>query len=409
MLSKRIIVLVAVACSALGCGGDSLVAPGQPQIASKPTAATALALGSRFSCALTAAGQANCWGANGQGQMGDSSVVATQNTPLPTSGNRVLIAIAAGESSVCALDTSGTPWCWGEDPALSVFTSNQLVPAAVAGAPPLTSITVGRRFACGLDQGGTAYCWGENGKGQLGVGDTTRHTSPTKVLGGLHFASLAAGFWSICGLDTTGQAYCWGDGSFGQGGGGDTQSPTAPRAVIGGLHFRALSGGATHNCAIEATTSAAYCWGANASGQLGNGADTPRASPTPVLGGLTFSAIRSHRGNSVFGTTCAVTTGGDVYCWGWNDKGQMGSPPSATTESCTAGAGTVTQACSYRPLKVNGVSGAISVDVGLEHACAILAGGSAVCWGTNGSGQLGDGTGTDSPTPVVPKGGLKFP
>ena len=104
-----------------------------------------------------------------------------------------------------------------------------------------------------------------------GDGTTTNRLSPVAVVGGLTFASLAAGDSHTCGLTTGGAAYCWGDnGPRPAGRRHHPRSLTSPVAVSGGLVFQAISAGCEHTCGLT-TGGAAYCWGYNCYGQLGDG------------------------------------------------------------------------------------------------------------------------------------------
>ena len=402
-----------VAAGTAGCTADRIAAPKLPDT---PVVAMAVATGSNSTCALTADGKLYCWGSNNAGQIGDSTFAPTL-VPSAALTNQTFVAIDAGEFTACALDHSGSAWCWGDDPSQpGVPVSYLYSPQRVQAPEAFGSLTVGRKFACGLDGGGSAWCWGENGHGQLGVGDSAVHASPTRVKGGLHFASLQAGFFSTCGLTVAGSAYCWGDNFFGELGTGDTLSTLQPKRVTGGHTYTSLSGGATHQCGV-AVDGSAFCWGTNASGQLGDGTGATRLVPTAVIGGLRFTLLRSHRANSIFASTCGVTTGGDVYCWGWNSKGQLGVDPALTTDPCVSiqppGTsnipGELTFQCSFRPLKVAGVASAVAIDAGMAHNCALTAGAQLLCWGQNTAGELGDGTGVNHTTPVSPVGGLRFP
>jgi alpha-tubulin suppressor-like RCC1 family protein len=404
--------LLAIACTA-GCSADRIAAPKLPDT---PPATTAIATGADITCALTAGGKPYCWGLNGAGEIGDSTFTPSL-VPSATLTKQTFVAIYAAEFTVCALDHSGSAWCWGDDPSQpGVPVSYLYTPQRVQAPAAFGSLTVGRKFACGVDGGGNAWCWGENGHGQLGVGDTATHATPTRVKGGLHFASLQAGFFSTCGLTTAGAAYCWGDNFFGELGSGDTLAAAQPKRVAGDHIYTSLSGGSTHQCGV-AVDGSAFCWGTNASGQLGDGTGAARLVPTPVVGGLKFTLLRSHRANSIFAATCGVTTGGDVYCWGWNSKGQLGVDPFLTRDPCTSlqppgtnnVPGVVTNACSFHPIKVAGVAGAVAVDVGQAHSCVLTAAAQLLCWGQNTGGELGDGTGVNHSDPVSPVGGLRFP
>jgi alpha-tubulin suppressor-like RCC1 family protein len=395
--------IVAFACA---CSGTDATAPVAVPAA---TSATSLALGARFGCAITTDAGTFCWGDNSSGQIGDSTRTR-RPSPAPTRGSHDFVAIAAAEKTACGIDHSGVAWCWGED-------ATQPGVATVAGAPtrvttpsPLVSITVGRKFACGLSDGGQAFCWGENNRGQLGVGDTLRRQGVTVVPGTPHFTTISAGFWHVCALDQGGAAYCWGDDQYGELAPpslGAAAFSATPQKVSGNVVFRSLASGSIHACGL-ATSGQAYCWGSNSSGQLGEGTANFHLAPTPVGGGLTFTMLRSSRANSIFSHTCGLTTSGDVWCWGWNSKGQIGA--AVTTDDCVNQVtGAISTVCSYRPVKISGVSNVSTLDVGVEHTCALTKSGQLYCWGDNASGQLGNGTLEGSAAPVAVLGGLKLP
>ena len=219
---------VALTAVIVACGTDTtspaLSLPG------RPSASTALALGTQFSCALTDESKLYCWGNDLSGQLGDSSF-SQKLIPTATAGGHSYVVVAAGVQTACALDQAGAAWCWGDDPSQAgIPVSFRNVPAVARADRPFVSLTVGRKFACGIDSDGNAYCWGENAKGQLGVGDTLPHTLPTRVTGGQRFSQITAGFWHVCALNTSGAAYCWGDNAYGELGSGDTLGSTKPRA-----------------------------------------------------------------------------------------------------------------------------------------------------------------------------------
>jgi len=156
--------------------------------------------------------------------------------------------------------------------------------------------------------------------GELGDGTTVERTSPTPVAGGLTFAQLGrVGFYHTCGVTFDGAAYCWGDNTWGQLGDGTTTWEPSPVLVAGGLTFAAVSAGSYHTCGVT-SGGAAYCWGGNSAGELGDGTFTQRTSPVAVAGGLMFATVSA--GDS---HTCGVTTGGAAYCWGDNPSGQLGN------------------------------------------------------------------------------------
>ena len=169
------------------------------------------------------------------------------------------------------------------------------------------------------------------------------------------------------------------------GGDGGT-SPNPP------LIFAAMEAGYQHTCGVT-TAGAGYCWGSNDRGQLGDGTTTTRLRPFLVAGGVTFAAV------SVNGHTCALTTADAAHCWGRNDFGQLGVGTTTGPESCTTPSGPFP--CSTVPRPVQGTLRFAAVSVGGGHTCAVTAAGAASCWGWNDYGQLGDGTTTTRSTPVL--------
>lgn len=140
-----------------------------------------------------------------------------------------------------------------------------------------------------------------------------------------------------------------------------------------------VAAGQEHTCAVNAGRSL-YCWGFNNLGQVGDGSTTQRVSPTKIGASGVWAGVSGGVQH-----TCAISTGKSLYCWGDNGNGQVGD---AST----------TQRVSPRKVGSTGVWAAVSV--GGFHTCAITTGKSLYCWGYNGFGQVGDGTfGTDRLSP----------
>jgi len=150
------------------------------------------------------------------------------------------------------------------------------------------------------------------------------------VAGGVSFAAVsAAGSEHTCGVTAAGAAYCWGEWSMLGGGDMSTTNALTPVLVVGGVSFAAVSAGFHHTCGVTAA-GAAYCWGGNNYGELGDGTTTilTRLSPGLVVGGVSFAAVRA--GDRY---TCGITAAGAAYCWGWNLYGQLGD--GTTTDRLT--------------------------------------------------------------------------
>jgi alpha-tubulin suppressor-like RCC1 family protein len=251
-----------------------------------------------------------------------------------------------------------------------------------------TGLTTGYWHNCGTTSGGAAYCWGDNWWGQLGDGSSlSSRTTLVAVAGGLTFASLTAGEVYTCGQTSDGAAYCWGLNDFGQLGDGSTTDHHTPGTAAGGLTFASLTAGGKHTCGLT-SSGAAYCWGLNEFGQLGDGSTSTRLTPVAVASGLMFASLTAGLEH-----TCGLVSGGAAYCWGYNPYGGLGD--GSTTNRTT-------------PVPVAGGLTFVSLTPGGAHTCGLTSGGAAYCWGDNYYGELGDGSTTDRWTPVAVAGGLTF-
>ncbi|HEX5724734.1 MAG TPA: hypothetical protein VFX98_04665 [Longimicrobiaceae bacterium] len=374
------------------------VAPeGGPRLTVTPTTPfVTFDAGENHACALTSAGQGWCWGRNSSGQLGDSTAAPT-TVPVavyhPT--GVTFDQVSSGKIHNCALTSAGQAYCWGynADGRLGDSTYfNPLMPVAVLplGGVAFTSVSAGGAHTCGLDSSGNAYCWGSNAYGQVGDSTTTFQLTPvaSRMPTGVTYSQIAAGDKHTCALGTSGQAYCWGYGGDGALGHNSLLGSRIPVAVQqpAGVTFTSIATEYNHSCGLT-SGGQAYCWGYNFYGQLGdNTTTTPRKVPVAVQqpGGVTFSALTTGAQH-----TCAVTSGGQAYCWGYNTSGQVGD---ATTTSPRLTPVAVSQPA--------GVSFGLVAD-GSYHSCGLDGVGQAWCWGKNNFSQMGDGTIINRSSPVA--------
>jgi hypothetical protein len=297
--------------------------------------------------------------------------------------------------------------------AIGVLSSLSFALALPAGATTASVLTWGSNsFACAAGAGGNAYCWGQNQLGALGNGTTTASTTPVEVegVGGSGFlsgvVSLGAASYSICAATSDGSAYCWGQGAAGTLGDGATTDSSTPVQVVGVGGVGDLSNvkqvvgtAGASECALT-TGGNVYCWGSDSNGQLGNNAsggqsDTPvevvGSSGSGFLSGVT--SLSPSEGSAV----CAVVAAGNGYCWGNNYQGQFGDGSSSvpTVQVPTEIEG---------PGGTGYLSNIAKLSMGYVSACAVTTAGAAYCWGQNPDGELGNGTTTDSTTPVAVNG-----
>jgi len=238
-----------------------------------------ISAGGAHACALTVTGVVYCWGSNTVGELGVGDLV-TRTTPTPVPGTDGFTMVVASDFHTCATKGSLT-YCWG---AKLAATGHSLAPSPVATSVSFSTLAAGTEHSCGLVAGGAMYCWGDNAVGQLGNG--LRESSPTPVtVSGLTFTAMATKGYTTCGISGD-AAYCWGWNELGQLGIGYVTPRSAPQQVtparVAGSHvFASISVGVWHTCALT-KTGAAYCWGLNSDGQLGNDTRVNSAVPVPV-------------------------------------------------------------------------------------------------------------------------------
>jgi alpha-tubulin suppressor-like RCC1 family protein len=320
----------------------------------------------------------------------------------------IVVDVAAGASFGCAVLSDATVMCWGANdlgqagqPALggaSCLGVPCRVPTRVAGLTNVVRVAAGATSACAVTKTGDVYCWGDNSHSQLGhmkgvaddscVNSTPCSRTPQPVTGVSNIADVTVSGVSACAVDTAGKLFCWGGNEVGELGRGTHDTDNELPAIVpafadaGVVHVAADSTVTAHYCATK-TDGSLWCWGRNATDELGFPGATPldcsgntqncMAVPTTAKksGATPFTGVTSFA--AAAGATCvSLATSTQVWCWGYKGYAVADKPDGGADRS---------------PMLVNtGVGGLAGTN---SHACGIASGRVVKCWGTNIDGELG--------------------
>jgi alpha-tubulin suppressor-like RCC1 family protein len=297
-----------------------------------------------------------CWGDNARGQLGDGSFVAS-TAPVKVSGvdGVVIDRWSTGHSHVCAAEKDGGQLvCWGannrgqlglgstEDSSVPVRVPVPEGGAGAGGAGGAGSgdaawngiVSVGLFHTCAIAQRNQieeTYCWGDNTSAQLAATSPAFSATPLQVddaasldMGFDHFDRVFCGGFHTCARSgsTSKRVFCWGANESGQLGDGSTIPQRATPGFVEVDTINTLYAGARHNCvSLEEATGEfkLLCWGANDLGQSNVQAEEFQSTPIEILHGEVKN-ISSAKGDHA----CVIDTNDDLVCWGRNDFAQLG-------------------------------------------------------------------------------------
>lgn len=388
--------------------------------------ATRTVSGTNRTCAILS-NNVWCWGKNNMGQLGDGT---TSDSNIPVKVRSIgdmkygkIIDIFTAQHHSCVLTQLGSNkkvYCWGsnEDGQLGNGSSGagnySSVPVEVGGTlagKDVTSIGGTGDVSCAIVSG-KIYCWGRNNMGQLGFGNPGNpgfRATPVQINSGGHnrlpsnyFATkLATGgsrSQTMCTITTEKRAYCWGLARFGQMGIGPISGNHYSYATRvkdlenvtdisqDGYTWASDHAYVSHTCAIA--SGRVYCWGGAGRGQsgpLGHGAFGAHFQPVQV-NGLPGVPLRIEVG---IAHSCALVNdhgNKNVYCWGDNKLGQLGT--NSNTPQFSTSPKTVHVGIGGLPP----TESVVDIAAGANRGCAIMTNKRSYCWGLNENGQIGDGT-----------------
>jgi alpha-tubulin suppressor-like RCC1 family protein len=410
----------------------------------------AIAGGLNFSLAVLTSGKVVAWGSNESGQLGDGKTKTEQRFSLVPvyvkglSGETVLgekekvTAIATGYTYALALLESGQVVAWGANeygqlgdgpntgPEICERNGEKLgcsrTPVKLTEPNEVSAIAAGAQFSLALlKKSGQVMAWGRNDHGQLGDGKTATEQEisekPVNVVctvgekapctqGHLsEVIAIAGGGRHSSALLSNGTVRAWGHNNAGQLGDGKspTEQPTSdvPVEVTGLSEASAIAGGGEFNLALR--NGNVLAWGANEYGQLGIGTNTgpeicipplPCSTVPVTMNGLTPLALAAGEDHSL-----ALLSEGTVLSWGDNKSSQLGDGKSGSEQEISDVPVFVCKIAEF-PCQIEHVLSEVSaVAAGSKFSLALLTNGRVMAWGSNESGQLGDGkTATEQPS-----------
>jgi alpha-tubulin suppressor-like RCC1 family protein len=370
---------------------------------------TQVSTGTAHTCSLSNQGRIFCWGSNLSGELGVGIVFTGSSVPLSleigslNNKDKRFVKVYAGNYMSCAISGAGNTFCWGSDAngmlgdgGSDTDTKEPIL--AVQGASfhqneVFKSLSLGNGHVCGITASGRGFCWGEGSGGRLGDGNNSQSSLPV-LLNTDFFQDVSSGTdrpkeiasaeASSCFLSSRGDVFCWGEEGHDELGNGSEESADIPDWVNTSSidtyeRFTTLALGKSSACSIS-SLGRSLCWGDNSTGQTGISSVTGYPEVIGSLSGddnfIQIAVGPSH--------ACGIKSDGKAYCWGDNSTGQRGSSLSIYPD--------------YEPFIVDSGNMLnderfVSLSIGFDFSCGLTALGNLYCWGSNSTGQVGDGVG----------------
>jgi alpha-tubulin suppressor-like RCC1 family protein len=343
--------------------------------------------GQKHACAIKIDGSLSCWGDNLHGQLGlGTTAVTSVPTKVPIPGVKWR-TISAGYGATCGIQFDGSLWCWGDVTSGilgSAATADELSPVQIGTSTEWTGVSLGTNSACGTLTDRTVLCWGANDQGQLGDGTRTPHPDPEQIADSTPWLQVSVGSSYACAVSTTGAVKCWGNNSTGQLGiRRDPSNKASFTRTASNTVWTTLAHGLNHTCGI-APDSTLWCWGQNDKGQLGDGTLLDNDVGGQVGTDIDWKDVMA--GDKF---TCGLKMDQSLWCWG-----TLGGLAAATTPTLVA---------TDKPVRALTTSSSSA-----PYACVISDDASLYCWGKGANYVLGNNSASDAAMPTATVGAFSF-
>ena len=323
--------------------------------------------------ALDSEGNIWTWGYNSQGQLGNGQTGSSNSVSIPTkvTSGTIYTQISAGGDSSLALDNEGNIFGCGDNER------GQLTFEQTAMSWVQINVKLSKLGSNGvaLDDEGNIWSWKINGDGTKQI--------PTQITNGTQYIQVQGGSLA---LDSDGNIWTWGNNGNGQLGNGQSGgNVSSPIQITTGTKYIQIAGGSSHCIALDESGNI-WTWGYNNQGQLGNGEKgTNVLVPTKVTSGTKYVQIATGSLHSL-----ALDEEGNIWTWGINSDGQLGNGESGYSNNVLI------------PTQVTTGTKYIQIEGRGSNSIALDEKGNIWTWGSNSSGQLGNGESGYSKNVVTP-------